>query len=112
MEVARFRAELLELSAVVSTHAFWAQVERGDLVQARMALKHAHEEAAGEGVVVADPTQISRLDKLLITREYLRFQLQRLDEAIRDLKAQEVRDRHRAEQARADQGVEDPAAAR
>ncbi|MEU8708659.1 hypothetical protein [Streptomyces sp. NPDC048565] len=42
-EVARFRTELLRLSTVVSTHPFWETVERGNLVAARMALKHAHE---------------------------------------------------------------------
>ena len=48
-EVDRFRFELLRLSRVVSTHPFWETVERGDLVQARMALKRAHEVPAGEG---------------------------------------------------------------
>ncbi|CAM5278101.1 hypothetical protein SFIMM107S_00314 [Streptomyces griseus] len=42
-EVARFRAELLELSSTVSTHPFWEQVEHGQVVDARMRLKHAHE---------------------------------------------------------------------
>ncbi|MFD8474822.1 hypothetical protein ACFV2E_22635 [Streptomyces globisporus] len=42
-EVARFRAELLELSSIVSTHPFWEQVEQGQVVDARMRLKHAHE---------------------------------------------------------------------
>lgn len=41
-EVARLRAELLELSAVVSTHPFWDTVGREDVVKARMVLKHAH----------------------------------------------------------------------
>ncbi|MFE6038773.1 DUF6233 domain-containing protein [Streptomyces sp. NPDC056452] len=53
---------------------------------------------------MADPSQISRLDKLRITREYLAYQLQRTDTVIRELAAQEERNRHRAEQARADQG--------
>ncbi|MFB8037740.1 hypothetical protein ACFC5Z_33415 [Streptomyces sp. NPDC056004] len=44
-EVTRFRARLLELSTTVSTHPFWDSVEAGDLVGARMALKHAHEPA-------------------------------------------------------------------
>ncbi|WP_331737395.1 hypothetical protein OG520_44880 (plasmid) [Streptomyces sp. NBC_00984] len=44
-EVARFRARLLELSIAVSTHPFWGTVDHGDVVAARMALKHAHEPA-------------------------------------------------------------------
>lgn len=42
-QVARFRAELLKLSSTVSTHPFWDQVEHGQVVDARMRLKHAHE---------------------------------------------------------------------
>ncbi|MEU6059218.1 hypothetical protein [Streptomyces sp. NPDC047097] len=42
-EVARFRAELLELSSTVSTHPFWEQMEQGQVVDARMWLKHQHE---------------------------------------------------------------------
>ncbi|MEU9677789.1 hypothetical protein AB0D92_30310 [Streptomyces parvus] len=42
-EVARFRAELLELSSTVATHPFWEQVEQGQVVDARMRLKHQHE---------------------------------------------------------------------
>ncbi|MFG2630649.1 hypothetical protein [Streptomyces sp. NPDC048473] len=42
-EVARFRARLLELSTTVSTHPFWDSVDHGNRVEARMALKHAHE---------------------------------------------------------------------
>lgn len=42
-QVATFRAELLELSATVSTHPYWAQLGEG-VVAARVALKHAHEE--------------------------------------------------------------------
>ncbi|MEU0836084.1 DUF6233 domain-containing protein [Streptomyces sp. NPDC005969] len=53
---------------------------------------------------MSDPTQISRLDKLRVTREYLAYQLQRVDAAIRELEVQEKQERHRAEQARADQG--------
>lgn len=45
--VDRFRAELLRLSIEVSTHSFWDTVDIGDRVNARMALKHAHE-SAGE----------------------------------------------------------------
>ena len=96
----------------MSTHAFWAQVERDDLVQARMALKHAHEEAAGEGVVMSDPTQISRLGKLRITREYLAFQLQRTDAAVRDVEAQEEAGPASCGAGAGGSGVEDPAAAR
>ncbi|MFD7868033.1 hypothetical protein [Streptomyces sp. NPDC059783] len=43
--VDQYRAELLRLSVAVSTHPFWATIDRGDVVQARMALKHAHEPA-------------------------------------------------------------------
>ncbi|MGK5543310.1 hypothetical protein ACSNOH_00950 [Streptomyces sp. URMC 127] len=46
--VAALRARVLELSVTVSTHPFWATVDRGDVVAARMALKHAHEEPAAE----------------------------------------------------------------
>lgn len=41
--MARFRAELLELSITVSTHPFWEQVEQGQVVDTRMRLKHQHE---------------------------------------------------------------------
>ncbi|MEV8457704.1 hypothetical protein AB0467_34290 [Streptomyces sp. NPDC052095] len=44
-EVARFREELLRLSAEVSLHPYWASLSGPDLVGARMALKHAHEPA-------------------------------------------------------------------
>jgi hypothetical protein len=37
------RLELPELSAAVSAHPFWSTLERGDVVQGRMTLKHAHE---------------------------------------------------------------------
>ncbi|GAA2955490.1 MULTISPECIES: hypothetical protein [Streptomyces] len=46
-EITRRRAELLRLSTVVSTHPFWGTVD-GNLVAARMALKHAHEPADTE----------------------------------------------------------------
>ncbi|MGX1956019.1 hypothetical protein ACWIGY_37725 [Streptomyces anulatus] len=45
-EVARMRAEVLRLSAVVSTHPFWETVENSKVEEARMRLKHAHESAA------------------------------------------------------------------
>ncbi|MDX3434266.1 hypothetical protein PV664_36070 [Streptomyces sp. ME01-18a] len=45
-EVARLRAELLRLSIAVSTHPFWGDVDREDVVQARTALLHAHEQPA------------------------------------------------------------------
>ncbi|MFE5243215.1 MULTISPECIES: hypothetical protein [unclassified Streptomyces] len=45
-KVARFRAELLELSTQVATHPFWATLERGDVVEGRMVLQHAHEQPA------------------------------------------------------------------
>nr|WP_202514494.1 MULTISPECIES: hypothetical protein [unclassified Streptomyces] len=47
-QVARNRAELLELSFAVITHPYWAQLGEG-VVAARMALKHAQEaQLAGE----------------------------------------------------------------
>ncbi|MFJ7489661.1 hypothetical protein ACIQZB_00120 [Streptomyces sp. NPDC097727] len=45
-EVARFQAELLRLSAEVATHSYWESLSGPDLVDARMALKHAHEQLA------------------------------------------------------------------
>ncbi|WP_138908598.1 hypothetical protein [Streptomyces chryseus] len=48
-EVARLRRELLELSAVVSTHPYWETVEAGKRVDQRMALKHVHEQDADAG---------------------------------------------------------------
>ncbi|MFE6977028.1 hypothetical protein [Streptomyces sp. NPDC057682] len=42
--VDQFRAELLRLSEAVATHPYWATLDRGDVVSARMALKHAHEQ--------------------------------------------------------------------
>ncbi|ACX71181.1 hypothetical protein pZL12.104c [Streptomyces phage ZL12] len=45
-EMARLRAEVLRLSEVVYVHPFWATVEAGKVVEARMRLKHAHEPAA------------------------------------------------------------------
>ncbi|MFJ4843194.1 hypothetical protein [Streptomyces sp. NPDC088746] len=45
-EIARLRNELLELSAVVSTHPFWSTLERGEVVQGRMTLKHTREQPA------------------------------------------------------------------
>ncbi|MEU9624258.1 hypothetical protein ACIQWV_38090 [Streptomyces sp. NPDC098085] len=47
-EVARFRQRLLELSITVSTHPFWRSVDAGSRVDARMALKRAHEQPADE----------------------------------------------------------------
>ncbi|MFJ9683553.1 hypothetical protein ACIRP2_36785 [Streptomyces sp. NPDC101194] len=47
-EVARFRAELLRLSAEVVTHPYWQSLSGPDLVDARMVLQHAHESAEGE----------------------------------------------------------------
>jgi hypothetical protein len=45
-KVAEFQSRLLELSIAVSTHPYWSTLS-GDVVAARMALKHAHE-TAGE----------------------------------------------------------------
>ncbi|MFE7775640.1 hypothetical protein ACFU5O_17410 [Streptomyces sp. NPDC057445] len=39
-EVARLRALMLELSTEVTTHPYWATVSGGDVVDARMELKH------------------------------------------------------------------------
>ncbi|WP_331764769.1 hypothetical protein [Streptomyces sp. NBC_01238] len=44
-EVRRFQDELRRLSIAVSTHPFWESLSGPDLVEARMALKHAHEES-------------------------------------------------------------------
>jgi hypothetical protein len=44
-EVARYQAELVRLSTAVSTHPYWATLDEG-VVEARMALKHAHEQPA------------------------------------------------------------------
>ncbi|MEU0134542.1 hypothetical protein ABZ172_10975 [Streptomyces sp. NPDC006296] len=46
-EIARLRTQLLDLSVTVSTHPYWATVDRGEAVEVRMALKHAHEAADG-----------------------------------------------------------------
>ncbi|WP_330321488.1 hypothetical protein OG927_34605 (plasmid) [Streptomyces clavifer] len=45
-EVARLRAELLELSTVVATHPFWATLERETVVRGRMILQHSHDAPA------------------------------------------------------------------
>ncbi|MFB7310953.1 hypothetical protein [Streptomyces sp. NPDC056192] len=45
-EIAHLKARILELGIIVSTHPFWGSVESG-LVDARMALKHVHEQPAG-----------------------------------------------------------------
>lgn len=44
-QVARYQAELVRLSTAVSTHPYWATLDEG-VVEARMALKHAHEQPA------------------------------------------------------------------
>ncbi|MFE7045892.1 hypothetical protein ACFU9X_42790 [Streptomyces atratus] len=44
-KVVDFQAQLLKLSITVSTRPFWDSVDVGDRVEARMALKHAHEPA-------------------------------------------------------------------
>ncbi|WP_405392412.1 hypothetical protein OG596_34115 [Streptomyces sp. NBC_01102] len=46
--VARFRADILDLSVTVETHSFWGTLDREQLVAARMALKHCHELADTE----------------------------------------------------------------
>ncbi|WP_405658297.1 hypothetical protein OG379_01140 [Streptomyces sp. NBC_01166] len=47
--MARLRKELLDLSLTVTTHPFWATVDKGEVVQARMVLKHAHEAVGVDG---------------------------------------------------------------
>ncbi|MEU2873048.1 hypothetical protein ABZ769_28260 [Streptomyces olivoreticuli] len=46
-ELQRLRERLLELAAAVSTHSFWGTVDSGRVVDARMALKHVHEQPDG-----------------------------------------------------------------
>ncbi|WP_405999599.1 hypothetical protein [Streptomyces sp. NBC_00829] len=46
-EVKRLRRRLLDLSVTVSTHPYWATLSVG-VVDARTALKHAHEQSAPE----------------------------------------------------------------
>lgn len=46
-EVERLRRRLLDLSVMVTTHPYWATLT-ADVVDARMALKHAHEQAEGK----------------------------------------------------------------
>ncbi|MEU6016896.1 hypothetical protein ABZ826_23460 [Streptomyces sp. NPDC047515] len=46
-EVRRFQEELRRLSAEVATHPFWESLSGPDLVDARMVLKHAHEQPEG-----------------------------------------------------------------
>ncbi|MFB8085994.1 hypothetical protein [Streptomyces sp. NPDC055992] len=48
-EFARYRAELLRLSIEVVVHPFWSTLEQGTVVAARMALKHVHDSAGGQG---------------------------------------------------------------
>ncbi|MFE4454411.1 hypothetical protein [Streptomyces sp. NPDC056796] len=48
-ELARLRKQVLDLSITVSTHPYWTTVDRSDTVACRMALKHAHETAHGDG---------------------------------------------------------------
>ncbi|MFE7352404.1 hypothetical protein ACFU8Q_04170 [Streptomyces sp. NPDC057543] len=43
-ELARFQDELRRLSIEVTTHPYWSTLDSG-VVEARMALKHAHEES-------------------------------------------------------------------
>ncbi|MEU9535864.1 hypothetical protein AB0D00_26595 [Streptomyces sp. NPDC048213] len=43
-ELARYRRELLRLSTDVVVHPFWATLERGTVMAARMALKHVHDD--------------------------------------------------------------------
>ncbi|GAA1353679.1 hypothetical protein [Streptomyces beijiangensis] len=43
-ELTRIRALVLELATSVMTHPYWAGLSGSDVVTARMALKHAHEQ--------------------------------------------------------------------
>ncbi|WP_242424452.1 hypothetical protein [Streptomyces sp. Root55] len=45
--VAGYRARLVELSTAVSEHPFWETLDRGEVVAARMSLKHVHESVEG-----------------------------------------------------------------
>ncbi|MFE7758340.1 hypothetical protein [Streptomyces sp. NPDC057429] len=45
--VADYRARLVELSTAVSEHPFWGTLDRGEVVAARMSLKHVHESVEG-----------------------------------------------------------------
>lgn len=46
-QVALFRARILELTTLIVTHPYWGTLDGPDRIQARSALKHAHEPAAG-----------------------------------------------------------------
>ncbi|MEW2180309.1 hypothetical protein AB0890_28785 [Streptomyces sp. NPDC005406] len=46
-QLASYRAELLELSTTVVTHPYWTELSE-NVVAARMALQHAHEQPAGD----------------------------------------------------------------
>lgn len=46
-QLAAYRAQLLELSTTVMTHPYWTGLSE-NVVAARMALQHAHEQPAGE----------------------------------------------------------------
>lgn len=43
-EIARLRARALELSGLIVTHAYWSQFTAADVLAARTALKHHHEQ--------------------------------------------------------------------
>lgn len=47
-QVAEYRGRLLELSITVATHPYWQTLGEGQVVAARMALKHVHENADNE----------------------------------------------------------------
>ncbi|RLV64212.1 hypothetical protein STAN_7032 [Streptomyces sp. CBMAI 2042] len=47
-QVAAYRARLLELSTQVVTHPFWQTLKGGDLLAARMQLKHVHDKTEDE----------------------------------------------------------------
>ncbi|MDX3528216.1 hypothetical protein P1P75_17670 [Streptomyces sp. ID05-39B] len=43
-EIARLRARELELAGTIVTHAFWSEFTAADVLAARTALKHHHEQ--------------------------------------------------------------------
>ncbi|MGW1468480.1 hypothetical protein ACWCPT_29560 [Streptomyces sp. NPDC002308] len=44
--IAAYQQQILDLSRTIVTHPYWATLSGPDLVNARTALKHAHESAA------------------------------------------------------------------
>ncbi|MFF2731831.1 hypothetical protein ACFVS9_28470 [Streptomyces sp. NPDC058008] len=46
-QVAGFRVRILELTTLIVAHPYWATLDGPNRIDARSALKHAHEPAAG-----------------------------------------------------------------